>query len=115
MNPPPGVSSSDFASALQEFALVVGSDWLFAKDEDVQLYDDSYTPFVSEPNLQLRASAAVAPSDVEQVQKIVSIANKYKIPLYAISTGRNIGYGGSAPVYGGSVVVDLKERRQHLR
>src|SRR5216684_4023250 len=29
-------------------------------------------------------------------------------PLYPISTGKNLGYGGSAPAYSGSVVVDLK-------
>ncbi len=114
MNPPPGVSGSDFASALQEFANAVGNDWVFSKDEDVALYDDSYTPFVGEPKLQRHASAAVAPGSVEQVQQIVRIANKYKIPLYTISTGRNLGYGGSAPVYSGSVIVDLKRMNRVL-
>ena len=54
------------------------------------------------------ASAAVSPTTVEQVQQIVGIANRYKIPLYAISTGRNLGYGGSSPNLSGSVIVDLK-------
>jgi 4-cresol dehydrogenase (hydroxylating) len=54
------------------------------------------------------ASAAVAPSTTEQVQAIVRIASQYRIPLYAISTGKNLGYGGSAPVLSGSVVLDLK-------
>ena len=36
------------------------------------------------------------------------IANRYHVPLYPISTGKNLGYGGSAPAYSGSVVVDLK-------
>jgi 4-cresol dehydrogenase (hydroxylating) len=57
---------------------------------------------------ELVASIAVAPSSVEQVQAIVVTANKYKIPLYPISTGKNLGYGGSAPNYSGSVIVDLK-------
>jgi len=51
---------------------------------------------------------------VEQVQQIVRIANKYKIPLYAISTGRNLGYGGSAPTLTGSVIVDLKRMNRVL-
>ena len=38
----------------------------------------------------------------------------YKIPLYAISTGRNLAYGGSAPVYSGSVVLDLKRMNRVL-
>lgn len=108
MTSPPGVSDADFAIALQEFANVIGKSWVFSSDEDKALYDDSYTPFFNEPAQQLHASAAVAPSSVDQVQAIVRIANTYKVPLYATSTGRNLGYGGSAPVYSGSVIVDLK-------
>ena len=36
------------------------------------------------------------------------IANDHTLPLYPISTGKNLGYGGSAPILSGSVVVDLK-------
>jgi 4-cresol dehydrogenase (hydroxylating) len=108
MKLPPGVSEQVFRKALQEFANVVGEDWVFHKDEDVARYNDAFSPFVAEPELQRVASAAVAPTQVDQVQHIVRIANQYKIPLYAVSTGRNLGYGGSAPNLSGSVVVDLK-------
>jgi 4-cresol dehydrogenase (hydroxylating) len=60
------------------------------------------------------ASAAVAPLSVEEVQGIVRIANDYRLPLYPISTGRNLTYGGSAPAYSGSVVVDLKRMNRIL-
>jgi 4-cresol dehydrogenase (hydroxylating) len=59
-------------------------------------------------------SAALAPASVEQVQALVRIANEYRIPLYPISTGRNLTYGGSAPVYNGSVVLDLKRMNRIL-
>jgi 4-cresol dehydrogenase (hydroxylating) len=108
MKLPPGVSERTFRRALQDFANVVGRDWVFQKEEDVFLYNDAFSPFVAEPELQRVASAAVAPTQVEQVQQIVRIANQYKIPLYAVSTGRNLGYGGSAPNLSGSVIVDLK-------
>jgi 4-cresol dehydrogenase (hydroxylating) len=108
MKLPPGVSEEAFRRALQDFANVVGQDWVFSKDEDVARYNDAFSPFVAEPEQQRVASAAVAPTRVEQVQQIVRIANQYKIPLYAVSTGRNLGYGGSAPNLSGSVVVDLK-------
>jgi FAD/FMN-containing dehydrogenase len=108
MKLPPGIDQSTFSAALQEFANAVGHDWVFSSEADVALYDDSYTPFVGDPEHQYVASAAVAPARVEEVQQIVRIANKYKIPLYAISTGRNLGYGGSSPTYSGSVIVDLK-------
>ena len=42
------------------------------------------------------ASAIVWPSSTEEVQLIVRWANKYKIPIYPFSIGRNLGYGGSA-------------------
>ena len=114
MNHPRGVSSEDFAGALQDFANIVGKDWVFSKEEDLSLYEDAYTPFFGEPDLQLVPSAAVAPAKVEEVQEIVRIANLRKIPLYAISTGRNLGYGGAAPTYSGSVIVDLKRMNRIL-
>ena len=114
MTLPPGVSEAAFGKALQAFANVVGPEWVFRKEEDVAAYNDAFSPFVAEPKLQRVASAAVAPTQVEQVQQIVRIANQYRIPLYAVSTGRNLGYGGSAPNLSGSVVVDLKRMNRIL-
>jgi 4-cresol dehydrogenase (hydroxylating) len=114
MTLPPNVSRGDFARALQEFEAAVGGDWVFSRAEDLALYNDAYSPFAVEPSLQKLASAAVAPDTVEQVQRIVRTANKHRIPLYAISTGRNLGYGGSAPTLSGSVVVDLKRMNRVL-
>ena len=113
MRVPPGVSSKDFSDALQQFEEAVGKEWVFTSDEDVAMYRDAYSPFWGEPD-ELVASAAVAPDGVEQVQKVVRIANTYKIPIYPISTGKNLGYGGSAPAYSGSVVLDLKRMNRIL-
>lgn len=110
---PPNVSEADFASALSEFAAAVGDDWVFSSDEDVALYRDSYSILWDEAEERV-ASAAVAPANVEQVQQIVRVANSYRIPLYPISTGRNLTYGGSAPTLSGSVVVDLKRMNRIL-
>ncbi len=104
---PPNTSQAQFDSALAEFESVVGTDWVFSSDADVALYRDSYSPFWGEGEERV-ASAAVAPDSVEEVQEIVRIANRYGIPLYPISTGRNLTYGGSAPTLTGSVVLDLK-------
>ena len=56
----------------------------------------------------MTASAAVAPESVEQVQAIMRVCNEHRIPIFAFSTGKNLGYGGSAPIYKDSVVLDLK-------
>lgn len=113
MRTPPGVSATDFAEALKQFASAVGPQWVFANDEDLVSYKDAYSPLWNEPDEKV-ASAAVAPATVEQIQKILAIANRYSIPLYTISTGRNLAYGGSAPVYSGSVVLDLKRMNRIL-
>jgi 4-cresol dehydrogenase (hydroxylating) len=110
---PPNVSSTDFNRAIAAWKQNVGADWVFTSDEDVALYRDAYSPWWDEPE-ERKASAAVAPFTVEQVQAVVRTANQYKIPIYAISTGRNLAYGGSAPVYSGSVVLDLKRMNRVL-
>ena len=104
---PPNLSQAEFNRALGEFEASVGADWVFSSDADVALYRDSYSPFWGEEEERI-ASAAVAPANVEEVQQVVRIANRYKIPLYPISTGRNLTYGGAAPTLTGSVVLDLK-------
>ena len=113
MATPPGVSARDFAEATKEFQAAVGTQWVFTTDADVALYRDAYSILRGEPEERL-ASAAVAPASVEEVQKVVRIANQYKVPIYPISTGRNLGYGGSAPAYSGSVVLDLKRMNKVL-
>ena len=107
MRTPPNVSPEVFSVALQAFAGVVGKEWVFVEDEDLFPYRDSYSPLRDTPD-DRSASAAVAPGSVEEVQAVVRIADKHRIPLYTISTGKNLGYGGSAPNHGGSVVLDLK-------
>ncbi|KAG7041255.1 hypothetical protein JMJ77_0008958, partial [Colletotrichum scovillei] len=53
------------------------------------------------------AAAAVRPASVDHVQQIVKASNDNLTPLWTISRGKNLGYGGSAPVLSGSVVLDL--------
>src|SRR3990170_6277647 len=107
MATPPGVTQRNFSKALDEFSAAVGREWVFTKDDDLTLYRDAYSPFWDEPEDRV-PSAAVAPQSVEQVQAIVRTANAYRIPLWTVSTGRNLGYGGASPALSGSVVVDLK-------
>ena len=110
---PPGVTAKTFAEATRLFKEAVGKPWVFTKQADVDLYRDAYSVLRGEPDERV-ASAAVAPANVEEVQKVVRIANEHRIPIYPISTGRNLGYGGSAPVLSGSVVLDLKRMNRVL-
>ena len=101
MRVPPGLTPADFADALKQWEQAVGRDWVFSSDEDVDTYRDSYSPFWHESDEPI-PSAAVAPKTVEQVQQALRIASAYKIPLWTISTGKNLGYGGSAPLLSGT-------------
>ena len=76
---PPGVSAERFASAVREFEEAVGKDWVFTSEEDLNPYRDHFSYIKDQPN-ELIPSAAVGPDTVEQVQAIVRIANKYKLP-----------------------------------
>jgi 4-cresol dehydrogenase (hydroxylating) len=52
---------------------------------------DSYgDPFST--SSRRKPSGAVRPSCVEEVQEILKLANRHKVPLWTISRGKNLGY-----------------------
>ncbi|TFK52483.1 vanillyl alcohol oxidase [Heliocybe sulcata] len=73
----------------------------------VPLSHDSY--HILDPD-DFVASAVCWPGNTEDVSKAVKWANKWKVPIWPLSIGRNLGYGGSAPRVRGSVVLDLGRR-----
>ncbi|WP_068074757.1 FAD-binding oxidoreductase [Novosphingobium lentum] len=101
---PPRVSPAAFDAALTAYTGVVGKDWVMATDADRDAYSDIYAPGSNE---EWPASAAVAPSSVEEVQAIVRLANEHKTPLWPVARGKNLGYGTAAPRMPGSIVLDL--------
>lgn len=110
---PPGISAEQFASAMRAFEAAVGKDWVLTSETDIAGYRDPWSMVRDEPG-ELLPSAAVAPATVEEVQAVVRVANQFKIPLYAVSTGKNYSYGGPAPNVRGSVIVDLKRMKRIL-
>ena len=99
----PAPTSRAVDAALAAFAGVVGAENVFATEEDRQAYSDR---FAISPGRHTPA-AAVAPATVDEVRAIVRIAQQRRVPLWPISRGKNLGYGGSAPRLSGSIVVDL--------
>ena len=45
---------------------------------------------------------ALVAHSVEDVQAIMAICNKYQVPVWPISTGKNLGYGSAAPATPGA-------------
>ena len=105
---PPGVSAAQLDRALREFGRAVGDEWVLATDLD----RDTYLDHFAVDEAAHAPSAAVAPLTTEQVQEVLRIANRHKVPLWPISRGKNFGYGGAAPLLKGSVVLDLSRMKK---
>jgi 4-cresol dehydrogenase (hydroxylating) len=103
---PSGVSAREFDRVLQAFAAAIGDDHVSAAERELQNYRDPFAFASADPN-EFAPSAAVKPASVEEVRAIVKVANEFKVPLWMVSRGKNLGYGGPAPRVTGSVTVDL--------
>ena len=106
---PPGLDEPTWTRALSAFEGVVGSDGVLSSDLDRENYKDMYAPAQTTTHLP---SATVVPASVEELQDIVRLANEYKTPLWTVARGKNLGYGSSAPVMSGSVVLDLSRMKR---
>ncbi|MGH9718524.1 MAG: FAD-binding oxidoreductase [Candidatus Acidiferrales bacterium] len=103
---PDGVSPGEFDRALKSFATAIGGQWVITSKKELQDYRDPFAFASADPNA-FASAAAVKPASAEEVRAIVKIANEFKIPLWVVSRGKNLGYGGAAPRVSGSVTVDL--------
>jgi hypothetical protein len=101
---PPNISESDFDAALEEFKQIVGSEHVEPTDLNTFMDGDymhqpkTHDAFYLLDQKDLVASAVVRPGSTEDVQALVRVANKFKIPIWVTSIGRNLGYGGAARI-----------------
>ena len=108
---PPGLTPESFRTALRRFRDMLGTEAVLATDEDRETYLDA---FAIGNGLNHAPSAALTPKSTEQVQAAVRIANEFRVPLWPISRGKNLAYGGSAPRMPGTVVLDLSRMQRIL-
>ena len=80
---------------------IVGKDFASNKKEDLYIY--SQDPGASEPR---PVNFVVMPENVEEVQKIIQLANKEQIPIIPMGGGLTLS-GLIIPVKGG-IVMDMK-------
>ena len=102
---PKGMSNANFSAALGALRSIVGPEWVFADETSLLPYKKAMIPDVAGKHVPI---GAVAPANVEQVQQIVQVANRYKLPLWPVSTGKNMGYGMTNTAAPGQTVLDLK-------
>lgn len=101
----PGVAKADFAGAINAMRSVVGDAWVAGDPDTVAPWSKTYVP---DPGGRHRPVGAVCPASVEEVQEIVRIANKFKQPIWPVSTGKNMGYGMTSTAAPGQIILDLK-------
>ena len=58
--------------------------------------------------------AIISPASREEVQECIRIANRFRIPVYPVSSGKNWGYGSRVPVADASVLIDLSRMNRIL-
>src|SRR5438128_2544353 len=100
-----GMTKTNFSAALGALRSIVGAEWVFADETAITPYKNAIIPDVGGKHVPI---GAVAPATVEQVQQIVEVANRYKMPLWPVSTGKNMGYGMTNTATPGQMVLDLK-------
>ena len=76
---------------VRRLVAVVGEDSVHVERPKVDEFKDEYW---IPGDATYAASAVVQPRRHEQVQEIVRIANRYGIPIWPHSQGRNLGHGG---------------------
>jgi 4-cresol dehydrogenase (hydroxylating) len=54
-----------------------------------------------------RVPAILRPATRAELQECLRIANRFLVPVYPVSSGKNWGYGSRVPTADGSVLVDL--------
>jgi len=108
---PEGVSREDFGRAVNEFRMVLGDDAVVVSPESMTSYSKIMLPVDDDAH---RPSGAVIPRSVEEVKQILAICNRYRVPVWPISTGKNLGYGSAAPATPGQMVMDLRRMNRIL-
>ncbi len=101
---PKGVSREDFGRAIFEFRALLGDDSVIVNPEGMTSYSKIMLAVDDEAH---HASGALVPASVDEVQRIMGICNKYRVPVWPVSTGKNLGCGSVAPATPGQMVLDL--------
>lgn len=88
---------------------VLGDHWVNESEETLQRYGENTLP-----GGDRRPLCVVYPGSTSDIQSVVNAANNFRIPLFPISSGQNIGLGSRSPVESGCAVVDLGRRMNRI-
>jgi 4-cresol dehydrogenase (hydroxylating) len=94
------IEQQPLASALDAWVARLGAEYVIT--DSAALQEASTSTFATKG----RAVVIIRPGNRAEVQQCVHVANRFGVPLYPFSSGKNWGYGSKAPVQDG-VLLDL--------
>lgn len=88
---------------IDEFVNILG--------EENVVTDKEYLSIAGQTTYQTSQCIVVTllPNTVAELRECILIAQKYKLPVYTISQGKNWGYGSRVPVTDNSILIELKK------
>ena len=95
-------------SLKKKFEKIIGADHVSDGAAERYVYSRDMTE-----NPPRAPQLVVMPSTAEEVQQIVRLANKERVPLVPFATGQSVG-GLTIPQVDGAVIVDLKRMNKIL-
>jgi 4-cresol dehydrogenase (hydroxylating) flavoprotein subunit len=88
-------------AALSQWRTAVGNAHVIVTESNLREAETATFP------VNHRIPAIVRPGTRDELQECMRIANRCRVPVYPISSGRNWGYGSRAPACDGCVLLDL--------
>lgn len=99
---------TNFTRALDEYRKIIGSTFV-STDKKVLSLKQTATFKTNH-----KIVGILKPATSQEVQSCLRIANKYKTPVYPVSTGLNWGYGSSVPSADNCILIDLSRMNRIL-
>ncbi len=93
--------SANLQRALNDWGRAIGDAFVHTRPEALQRAETATYKTTQ------RVPAVLLPGSRTEIQHCLSVANKYGIPVYPISSGKNWGYGSRVPPSDGSVLLEL--------
>src|SRR4051812_22897580 len=95
------VATPDYRRAFLAWESLLGEQYVQYHPAACTMYATTTLPQGTLP------AGVLQPESTKEVQEVVNIARRFYVPLYAISRGKNWGYGDACARTNGQVIVDL--------
>ena len=95
------MASNTYDAALAHMTEVVGLQYAIT---DASALQSAETSTFSTGH---RIPGIIRPGNLAEVQECVRVANRFRVPIYPISSGKNWGYGSRVPAADGCFLLDL--------